>query len=717
MKKVTLTLLLILLILSNQGMAQIVPSIVADPVVNNGPVYYGHERNVARTSDGNILMVAWQDLASGGEVVYSIYDNIFQIWSPVLPISSVGDEADKIGLVADNQGRIHATWQQRESSRDKYQTYYAKYESGSFSTPVKVSQNDAQHSEECAIEIDSDGRIFVVWNTDEESNGDEWILCSVSSDNGVSWSIPDTLSSPNGIIDGNSVTSGRVTLYPGSGGRMLATWHEDVPERLDLEREIYVNQYDGSSWQGEVIISDTSADANVDRHWYPNGVLDNRDNIYVLYSTDLGGSDNPRYLILAKKSWDMAKWPTEREIVAESPSRDYLKPGITVDQNGILYVAYRRDVEADTLYDLDEIAYVASNDGGHTWTSPVILSRPNHDAGYPTLAARVFGDGIDVVWRESSSENVNDEGNTTILYVQMDLLSVVDRAPEVRGIPDQSIGTGEAFTPFDLDNYLIEFDGDAVDWSYSGNNELTVSIDGDHVVTVTTPSGSWTGSENITFTATDQTAGSLADSDDAIFAVGMGAVDHAPEVADIPDQTITAGESFTQFDLDTYLTELDGDIIAWSYSNNSELTVSIDGDNVVTITTPSEDWTGSETITFIATDQTSGSLSGSDNATFTVNALGVNDWNKIPGSYRLLNNYPNPFNPTSNVEFHLKAAGEVQLKVYNILGEEVATLVNTEMPAGVHQVTFNATNLPSGIYFYKLLVNDFTASKKMLLLK
>ena len=367
-----------------------------------------------------------------------------------------------------------------------------------------------------------------------------------------------------------------------------------------------------------MVISDTSGNANVERNWYPNGVLEDRDKIYGLYATDQNGNDNPRHLVLAKKAWDMAEWPTEREIIAESPSRDYLRAGITVDQNGILYVVYRQDVAADTLYDLDELAYVASNDAGNTWTSPVIVIRPGHDAGYLTVAVRVIGAGIDIAWRESSSDNVNDQDITAILHVQLDLLGVVDRSPEVRGIPDQPIAVGEAFTPFDLDNYLIEFDGDAVSWSYSGNSELTVFIDGDNVATITTPSDDWSGSENVTFTATDQTAGSLADSDDA---------------------------------------------------------------------------------------------------TFTVGAVGVIDWNKIPGSYRLFNNYPNPFNPTSNVEFHLKAAGKVQLIIYNILGEEVATLVNKEMPAGVHQVIMNASNLPSGIYFYKLLVNDFTATKKMVLLK
>ena len=612
-KEVTVALLLSFLILSERIIAQPTPSVVADAVANNGPVYYGHERNVARTSDGNILMVAWQDKASGGQVVYSIYDNDFQTWSPAQPISSAGDEADNIGLVADTLGRIHAVWHQRDNLRDKNQVYYSRYESGSFSVPVKVSKNQNQNSEAATVEIDSEGRIFVVWNTESEPDGDEWLLCNISSDDGVSWSAPDTLSSPDGLINGTSITNGRVALYPGSSGRMMATWHEDGSGR---EREIYVNQYDGTHWQGEVISSDTTA--AVDRHWYPNCAVDSRDNIYVIYSSDLSGDDNPRYLLFVKKAWDAPEWPAERDTVHMSPSRDYLQPTITVDKNNLLYVAFRRDVDEDTLYALDEIAYEASNDGGHTWTSPVTISRPNHDAGYPTMVARVFGDGVDIVWREPTSENVNDEDITTILQIYMNLLEVIDRAPEIMNIPNQSINEGESFNSFDLDNHLIEFDGDAISWTYRGNNELVVSIDEDNVVTVTTPVANWVGSETITFTATDQTTGGLSDSASVIF---------------------------------------------------------------------------------------------------TSLVVGVETEDRIPASYRLLNNYPNPFNPTTNIEFHLKAAGVVQLKVYNLLGEEVTTLAYKEMNAGIHQVQFNASNLPSGIFFYRILVNEFSSSKKMLLLK
>ncbi|RKY90130.1 MAG: T9SS C-terminal target domain-containing protein, partial [Ignavibacteriae bacterium] len=79
--------------------------------------------------------------------------------------------------------------------------------------------------------------------------------------------------------------------------------------------------------------------------------------------------------------------------------------------------------------------------------------------------------------------------------------------------------------------------------------------------------------------------------------------------------------------------------------------------------------------------------------------------------------YPNPFNPSTQIEFRIPETGNVKLAVYNLVGEEVALLVNGQVEAGVHEVTFNADNLPSGAYFYKLQSGSKVEVKKMLLTK
>jgi hypothetical protein len=86
-------------------------------------------------------------------------------------------------------------------------------------------------------------------------------------------------------------------------------------------------------------------------------------------------------------------------------------------------------------------------------------------------------------------------------------------------------------------------------------------------------------------------------------------------------------------------------------------------------------------------------------------------------SFELQQNYPNPFNPITKIKYQIPELSFVTIKVYDVLGSEVESLVNGEKPAGGYEVEFNATNLPSGIYFYKLKAGNFIQVKKMILLK
>lgn len=85
--------------------------------------------------------------------------------------------------------------------------------------------------------------------------------------------------------------------------------------------------------------------------------------------------------------------------------------------------------------------------------------------------------------------------------------------------------------------------------------------------------------------------------------------------------------------------------------------------------------------------------------------------------FKLAQNYPNPFNPSTTIKYSIPSSEFVTLKVYDILGNEVSTLVNEEKPAGNYEVNFNALNLPSGAYFYRLQTGSLVETKKMILLK
>ena len=126
---------------------------------------------------------------------------------------------------------------------------------------------------------------------------------------------------------------------------------------------------------------------------------------------------------------------------------------------------------------------------------------------------------------------------------------------------------------------------------------------------------------------------------------------------------------------------------------------------------------------------TDDSVSFSENAVVTLPAWGykvyevgsgitaVNDEKYIPDQYNLLQNYPNPFNPSTKIQLIIPESGNVNLEVYNLLGEKVSEVLNQEMNPGKFEVSFNGSNLSSGVYFYKIKVNNYFAVKKMMLIK
>ncbi|MGB8321026.1 MAG: T9SS type A sorting domain-containing protein, partial [Ignavibacteriaceae bacterium] len=85
--------------------------------------------------------------------------------------------------------------------------------------------------------------------------------------------------------------------------------------------------------------------------------------------------------------------------------------------------------------------------------------------------------------------------------------------------------------------------------------------------------------------------------------------------------------------------------------------------------------------------------------------------------YKLCQNYPNPFNPTTTISYTIPENGHVLLEVYNSLGQKAETLVNKTLQAGIHNITWNAQYVPSGVYFYKITVNNFSQTNKMVLMK
>jgi hypothetical protein len=109
--------------------------------------------------------------------------------------------------------------------------------------------------------------------------------------------------------------------------------------------------------------------------------------------------------------------------------------------------------------------------------------------------------------------------------------------------------------------------------------------------------------------------------------------------------------------------------------------------------------------------------------TQVLNSLGITtsviqkEEQTIPAAFSLEQNYPNPFNPTTNIRFSITEKGSVSLRIFDVLGKEIATILNDELNAGTYSVSWNASGFSSGVYFYRLQTKDFSDTKKLLLTK
>jgi hypothetical protein len=431
--------ILLTLIVSATTFAQ-TNSLVQDNVGYSGPMYYFHQRKVARTSTGALVVVWTTKATAGGQVMYSLYDAAFGQWSPPVALSNAVSAGVAIqgALATDEQGNIHATWQQTASlaSPVRYQIYYAKFNGATWSTPKKISLNDAETCEEATVEVDSKGGIWVVYNNDGAGVGKEWVFAIKSTDNGTTWSTqPDTLS--KGGTLGTSIEVGRAALASGPGGKMVASWDNHMTGASTTPRETFVNQFDGTKWRGQELVTDTAASAAELRlgNRYSTITIDQNSSIYLIYCINRASSDTrPRDIVMHRKAWNDAWSKNPTTVIYSHATYGAREVSLVADSSNILHLAYRRDVAADTTYGLSEIVYTFSKNSGSSWATPIVMSRTNRDGGYVTVANRIRkAYGIDIAWRESRDINKGDQDTTAI--VCGNVLYKVVTAIEESGMP------------------------------------------------------------------------------------------------------------------------------------------------------------------------------------------------------------------------------------------------------------------------------------------
>jgi len=171
---------------------------------------------------------------------------------------------------------------------------------------------------------------------------------------------------------------------------------------------------------------------------------------------------------------------------------------------------------------------------------------------------------------------------------------------------------------------------------------------------------------------------------------------------------IVAGFS-ESFGMKMYIVKLDG---SGNTCGNSTSPASLSGTGGTTTSQNSTVSTPTSPFSILTTIVNSGGT------VTTICAIGIQPISKeIPSSFSLSQNYPNPFNPSTNIKFELPKSNYVTLKIYDALGREIATLINEKLAPGTYEVEWNGSNYPSGVYFYRLITDNFSETKKMLMIK
>jgi hypothetical protein len=451
-----------------------------------------------------------------------------------------------------------------------------------------------------------------------------------------------------------------------SGSLVHVVWY-DFRDGGGTPEIYYKHSTDGGvSWA-----EDTRLTMNPAISWFPS-IAASGSLVHLVWQDDRDGNNEVYY----KRSTDGGvSWGADIRLTND-PANSYF-PSVAVSDS-VVHVVWYDDRDGAPNF---EIYYKRSTDGGVSWGADTRLTNA---AGYslgPSVA--VSGAVVHVVWQDTRDGNYE-------IYYKRSTDGGVSWAPDTRLTNDTAASwIASVATSGSLVHVVW---GDERD----GNHEIYYKRSADGGI-------SWLSDTRLTNNAAGSYTPSVAVSGSVVHVVWRDDRDGNPET--YYKRSIDGGGSWAP---DTRLTN--------NTANSYLPSVALSGSAVHVVWHDNRD--GNYEI-YYKQDPTG-------NPTSVINVDDI-----VPREYRLFQNYPNPFNPSTRIRFSVRGLGFeesgsgftvqgsrlVTLKVYDLLGREVATLVNENLQPGSYEVTFDASGLPSGVYFYRLRAGEFTQTKRMVLMR
>jgi len=366
---------------------------------------------------------------------------------------------------------------------------------------------------------------------------------------------------------------------------------------------------------------------------------------------------------------------------------------------------------------------------------PVLLSGSDFSNRYQNSSGNDFGilpdingDGSSELLTANTFPNPNSglASHAYIFFGETTTSKIGEQEPAMLVSPNRftSLGSVNNFINFQYQSAIGQFDGDQdIDILLAQRNDRNFLHDPLYhyelstVVTTNIANMDTVGAQggSVQDTTTGAKVDIPADALESDVEIEIGTFSTVPNDIEVSGQVIHLGPDGTQFSEPVTVTvPYDPDNLPTGINNESELTM-LRYDGSLGIWESLETTIDTENKVLIAETLHFSGFAAGNKSVATSNEDDLSQ--DLPGKFRLEQNYPNPFNPTTTINYALPQASQVKLTVYDILGRQVATLVNTRQQAGTHSINFDASRLASGMYLYRIEAGSFTQTRKLMLVK